>query len=311
MILDCKLPELHYVEILSALNAVKQNWGLRLFEENLFTSDGSDSSIYILDTGVDLKHPDLKIKSSINLTNEKDDTDGNGHGTHIAGIIGAQKNRIGVLGLAPESNIHSVKVITSSGRGSVEWLKQGIRYVADLDSKGKKKIINLSLSTENVNEDLKNTIKYAYDKNVLIVAASGNDGKSSVSFPSSMPEVLSVGSINEDYSVSEFSNYGDNLDVLAAGNLINSTYPNNRYAILSGTSMATPLVAAFLARNEDIKSVEKAREVFKNCSLDILEKGKDKRSGYGVIGLCKKPELPLTIKNKIKYHLDQINNLLE
>jgi thermitase len=203
--------------------------------------------IAILDTGVQLKHPDLAAK----LVNGRDFVDGNlspndrnGHGTHVAGIAGAvTNNAAGIAGVAPLASIMPVRVLGDDGSGSLIQIANGIIYAVNQGAQ----VINLSLGSEAGARTLQNAIQYAWDRGSVIVAAAGNDNSSVPNYPAYYPNVIAVASTSPADTKSSFSNYGSWVEVAAPGDTILSTYPGSRYAYLSGTSMASPHVAGLAA----------------------------------------------------------------
>lgn len=218
-------------------------------------SKGKDVTVAVLDTGCDITHPDLKdlIIGGKNFTNDDRGNpdiykDYNGHGTHVAGTIAAVENNNGVVGVAPEANLLIVKVLNKNGSGQYQWIINGINYAIDQ----KVDIISMSLGGPNDVPELYNAIKNAVDNNILVVCAAGNEGDGDDStdeyaFPGSYNEVISVGAINLNRRSSEFSNSHNEIDVVAPGEEILSTFLNGKYATLSGTSMAAPHVSGALA----------------------------------------------------------------
>jgi major intracellular serine protease len=218
-------------------------------------SKGQGITIAILDTGCDFTHPDLKDRI-IGGRNFTDDDKGhmeifrdyNGHGTHVAGTMAATQSQNGVVGVAPEANLLIVKVLNRHGSGQYEWIINGINYAIEQ----KVDIISMSLGGPEDVPELHEVIQKAVANNILVVCAAGNEGDGQdsteeLAYPGSYNEVISVGAINLERKISEFSNSNKEVDVVAPGENILSTYLNGRYVKLSGTSMATPHVAGALA----------------------------------------------------------------
>ncbi|GGD71311.1 S8 family peptidase [Paenibacillus nasutitermitis] len=256
---------------------------------------GSDQVLVaVLDTGVQAGHPDLKGKTvtGINLVSENDAPDDDvGHGTHVAGIIAANVNNgEGVAGLSWYNKLLPVKVLDSSGAGSTYTVAQGIIWATDNGAK----VINMSLGNYAEAEFLHDAIKYAYDHDVVLIAASGNDNTDRPGYPAAYPEVFGVASTDADGSRSSFSNYGDYIDAAAPGASIASTYPGSQYAALSGTSMACPHVAALagLIRsiNPDLTNIE-VMDLMRKSATDMGDKGKDIYFGYGQIDIARALEM--------------------
>lgn len=199
--------------------------------------------IAIVDTGVDLNHPDLasKIVTGTDLVNgDSTPEDDNGHGTHCAGIAAAiTNNGVGVAGVAPNCKIMPVKVLDAAGSGYLSTVAQGIRYAAN----GGAKVISLSLGSSSQSQTLQDAITYAIGKGAVVVAAAGNDGVSSKFYPAACTGVISVAAVDSSDAKASFSNYGSWVSVAAPGVRVYSTWMGDSYAYASGTSMATPYVA--------------------------------------------------------------------
>ncbi|MEC2199729.1 cell wall-associated protease WprA [Bacillus subtilis] len=233
----------------------------------------NDTLIAVVDTGVDSTLADLKGKVRTDLGHNfvgrnNNAMDDQGHGTHVAGIIAAQSdNGYSMTGLNAKAKIIPVKVLDSAGSGDTEQIALGIKYAADKGAK----VINLSLGG-GYSRVLEFALKYAADKNVLIAAASGNDGENALSYPASSKYVMSVGATNRMDMTADFSNYGKGLDISAPGSDIPSLVPNGNVTYMSGTSMATPYAAAaaglLFAQNPKLKRTE-VEDMLKKTADDI------------------------------------------
>ena len=199
--------------------------------------------VAVLDTGVDPNHPDLKdaIIAKRDYTGDGIE-DEDGHGTHCAGIIAARKNKKGFVGVAPKAELLIAKVLDNKGEGEVEWICKGINWAKNRGAD----IISMSLGFEESDSDLYSTIQKALAAGVFIICAAGNEGgfsMNNIGYPARYGGVITVASHDEDGNRSGFSSSGGELDVMAPGTDIWSTYKKGEYASLSGTSMATPFVA--------------------------------------------------------------------
>jgi thermitase len=216
----------------------------------------SDVIVAVLDTGVDVKHPALLSQMLVGYDAPLDSNDPacyadrDGHGTHCAGIVAAQKiNQNGIQGIASHCKIFPVRVIEQT-EGYVSWSAAGIRKAVDSGAK----VITMSYGSVDFSNAEKEAVEYAYSKGVMLFAASGNDGKKNyVSYPACYDNVISVGATNESDRKAKFSNYGDNVNIYAPGKNIISTILGGFYAQLDGTSMACPSVAAVAALIFSIK----------------------------------------------------------
>lgn len=237
-----------------------------------------DATIAVLDTGVDLTHPDLNVVESVSFVG--DDSRGNdvyGHGTHVAGTLAARFNDQGVVGVAPGAKLWAVKVLDDEGSGYLSQIIAGIEYVTQ--NSDKIDIVNMSLggigdagtACGGATEDpYHQAICNSVAKGIVYVAAAGNNAADGGNFlPAAYPEVIAVSAIVDtdgipggrgsastrgaDDAFASFSNFGSTVDMAAPGVSVLSTYPNGQYARISGTSMATPHIAGaaalYIARN--------------------------------------------------------------
>jgi thermitase len=202
--------------------------------------------VAVLDSGIDLNHPDLKnmIYKPYNILNGSSlPVDDVGHGTHVAGIIGAEtNNKIGVASLSKGSYIMPIKIGTKNGISTID-LADGIYHAV----KNGASIINISVGGD-YSAYVEEACNYAYQKGVLIVAAAGNEGVPYYSYPAAHNTVMAVAaSDSRTNSLADFSNYGDWISIAAPGVDIYSTYLSGKYAAMDGTSMASPMAASLAA----------------------------------------------------------------
>ena len=230
------------------VNEQSTPWGVT----RVGSDDATGKSVWVIDTGVDMKHPDLIVdatrsKSFIEGTTPEDD---HGHGTHVAGTIAAKNNLIGVQGVAYNAKVIALKVMDASGRGSVSNVIAAVNHIAVQGKAGD--VVNMSIGGD-ISEILDNAIRAAANRGILFAVAAGNDGiKANLSSPARVnhPNVFTVSAMNNQDTFAPFSNYGNEwVDFCAPGVNIPSTYKNGGYAIMSGTSMATPHVAGLLLLN--------------------------------------------------------------
>lgn len=271
----------------------KYQWNLPAIETNQgwdLSKGSNDVIVGIVDTGADINHPDLQgqLLSGYNVVDPgSDPLDDVGHGTHVAGIIGAVvNNNEGVAGISWYNKILPVKALDKSGSGTTYSVSEGIIWAADHGAK----VINLSLGNYADSQFLHDAVRYAYDKDVVLVSAAGNDNTERPGFPAAYPEVLAVAATDANMKKASYSNYGDYIDVAAPGTSIASTYPGNQYAALSGTSMASPHVAAMAAlirsRNPDLTN-KQVMDIMCQSTIDLGPKGHDKYYGNGQIDIYK------------------------
>lgn len=205
---------------------------------------------WIIDTGIDLDHPDLNVdvsrsKSFVSGTTSADDE--NGHGTHVAGVIGAKNNSIGITGVASGVALVSLRVLDDEGEGRLSGIIQAVNYVVQNGKAGD--VVNLSLGGEGTSTTLDRAITQAANAGILFAIAAGNDGKNADTYSPARvnhANVFTVSAMDSKNVFASFSNFGSSVDVCAYGIRITSAYKNGTYATLSGTSMAAPHVAGLL-----------------------------------------------------------------
>lgn len=247
---------------------------------------GKGVVIAVLDTGIDTNHPDLKerIIGGYNFTNDHGGDiriieDMNGHGTHVAGTIAGSMNGKGIVGVAPDAKLLILKVLDHKGSGSIRSLIDAINYAVDWRGPDgeKVRIISLSLGTKFPNADLYDVVKRAVNHNISVVVASGNDGDGNIDtneyrYPGAYEEVIEVGAINEINEIANFSNTNETVDLYAPGVDINSSFLDQGYAVLSGTSMAAPHVTGAIALLIEEYESMLGREVNEMEAYELLMK---------------------------------------
>lgn len=222
-------------------------WGVRM----IGAGDGTGKRVWIIDTGVQSDHPDLNVDKTLSksfLTTETSFEDKNGHGTHVAGIIGALNNTGGILGVASGVSIIALKALDGEGEGNSSNLIKALNYIGQNAQAGE--VVNMSLGTDTISIALDNAVLALANKGLLFSIAAGNDAKkANLSSPARVnsPNVFTVSAIDSLGRFAKFSNFGnDVVDMAAPGVDIVSTWIGGRYARLSGTSMAAPHVAGIL-----------------------------------------------------------------
>lgn len=260
------------------------------------TTGNPKVTIAIVDTGVDLTHPDLKGKllpGKDFVDEDNDPTDGHGHGTHCSGIAAAiTNNNEGIAGFAPNCSVLPVRVLDDRGSGSFADVAEGIMWASD-----KASVISMSLGGRVNSQTVTEAVNYALSKDVVVVSAMGNDGKEVQCYPAALQGVIAVGSTDSKDQRSSFSNYGKWISVTAPGSSILSTFPtydNNigvkNYGVISGTSMATPAVAglAGLVKSKYPNlNYNQIKIRIENGADDLGTQGFDKYFGYGRINVYK------------------------
>ncbi|MHA1400092.1 MAG: S8 family peptidase [Candidatus Heimdallarchaeaceae archaeon] len=293
-------------------------WGI----ERIYAVSASDATltefdqqiiVAVVDTGIDLDHPDLapNIAWSYDEINDIDGggDDDNGHGTHCAGTIAAIKDGNGVVGVNPYIKLYAIKVLDRTGSGSFTDVADGVIRAAEgpdgvIGTADDADVISMSLGGTYDSPELHAAIQYAYSYGVVVVAAAGNEGDGDsttdeISYPAAYDEVIAVGATDKDDTIASFSNSGPFVEVTAPGVNIYSTYKNGAYDTLSGTSMACPHVAGVVALILAM-SIQKygyklsvgtftdtgtdtVRGILHNCVLDLSTAGWDPAFGYGLV----------------------------
>jgi subtilisin family serine protease len=249
-------------------------------------STGSASvTIAILDTGIDLMHPDLtgKIDPGYDfVNNDSIAQDDNGHGTHVAGIAAASSNNVtGVSGVSWGARIMPVKVLGASGNGTFVDVAQGIAWATDQGAQ----IINLSLGGQNPASVLEDAVNYAYQRGVTLVASSGNSGGNTVLYPARYLHVIAVGAVDNLNNHAPYSNSGPELNLVAPGTSIYSTLIGT-YGLRTGTSMSAPFVSGLAAILRGLPggvSPDIIAWQMESSALDLGVPGRDDIYGSGLI----------------------------
>ncbi len=263
------------------------DWGVTRIGADKVWSQGTGTGVKIgiVDTGVQLNHPDLvnNIVAGYDfVNNDTDASDDNGHGTHVAGLASASFNEVGVVGVSHSSKIIPIKVLNAQGYGYLSDVAKGVYFATDNGAK----VINLSLGSSTDSLILKDAINYAANKGVLVIAAAGNDSGSPCSYPAAYSNAVCVVATDSRNLLASFSNIGGEL---AAPGVYNySTYLGSTYRYLSGTSMATPHVsgaAALLFSICTTCSASDIRTLMNETAIDLGEVGKDILFGYGLVDL--------------------------
>jgi len=276
---------------------------------------GGNSTVIVavLDTGVAYedygsyqKAPDLAGTNFVLgydfVNNDSHPNDDNGHGTHVTGTIAqTTNNNLGVAGIAFNCSIMPVKVLDTQGIGTHQQIADGFYYAVNNGAK----LINCSLGGPYGSETLYNAVKYAYDQNVIIVAAAGNENEPSISYPAAYDECIAVGAVRYDKTRAPYSNYGAGIELMAPGGDISIDQNGDGYADgvlqqtftiegdptsfsylrFEGTSMATPHVTGIVALmlSHGISGIENIRNILHFTAEDLGAPGYDTQYGYGLV----------------------------
>jgi len=227
----------------------QQNWGLSFIDaqDAWKHSKGEDVKVAVIDTGW-FPHKDLEVNfyQGYDATGNNDFMDhGSYHGCHVSGIIAANcGSNLGVMGVAPKTKLIPIKALDDDGSGSYDYIINALKIAHDLDVD----IINMSLGSpaKPFNDSISSLLKDITAKGKIIVCASGNDGEG-VNYPAKYDESIAVAAVEADGKMARFSSRGPELDVAAPGVKIYSTWGNNQYVNLDGTSMACPTISGVIA----------------------------------------------------------------
>jgi len=251
-------------------------WGVDRIDAEYAWFDGLTGAgikVAVVDTGIDYNHPDLagNCKGGVNIINtRKSYKDDNGHGTHVAGIIAAEDNEIGVIGVAPEAWLYGVKVLDRRGSGYISDVIDGITWCIENGVD----IANMSLGTDADIQSLQDACDAAYDAGLLLVAAAGNDG-GAVDFPAAYDSVIAVAATDVSDVRPNWSSHGPQVLLAAPGVEILSTWKGGGYRTEDGTSMASPHVAGTVALNL-------AGDIYGSAD-DLPPAGLDNYTGFGLV----------------------------
>ena len=276
-------------------------WGLRKINMSSAwdQTTGNNVVVAVIDTGVDGNHPDLRANMTSGwdfVNNDSDPNDDNGHGTHVAGIIGAVGNNAQKIpGVNWRVKIMAVKVLDGTGSGTVDNIAKALRYAADKGAK----ISNLSLTCPCDSQILNDAVNYEHDRGMTVVAAAGNDNRDvSNNAIANANWAIAVGATDPYDNKASFSNFGPKIDVVAPGVNILSIAANispmckitsggyNYVCWANGTSFSTPQVAglaALMLSKKPSLGNEEIRQILRNSAKDLGQRGQDPNFGFGLI----------------------------
>lgn len=278
------------------------NWGysflqVREHEGQIASMKRRKVAVFIFDTAGKYSHPGLK-RSAWNemgrvFTGEASPEDGNGHSTHVAGIIAGEQDSalVGICGvLVPDNFIKVIpyKVLTNTGGGQYTWIEAATRAATaearKLISAGWFVIYNFSLGGPGTASGIDDAIRLAEDAGVLVMAASGNEGREGVGAPANGQSAHAIAALDRTGQRAYYSTYGKEVYLAAPGTGVYSTYPPDLYRELSGTSMATPAACAISALVASVFPTATNRQISRyiaKVSTDIDPAGWDKYTGFG------------------------------
>ena len=272
-------------------------WGINKIDAEqvwLLGGVGAGVNVGVIDTGISSVHPDLiaNIKGGVSEVGYASSwNDDNGHGSHVAGIIGAVDNSIGAIGASPAANLYAIKVLDRRGSGYLSDVIDGVDWAIGSGMN----VINLSLGCDCPSESLHDAVARARDAGIVVVAAAGNSG-GSVLYPAAYPEAIAVAAVDSSDTAPYWSSLGPEVDLAAPGKSIYSTYKGTGYATLSGTSMAAPHVAgaaalmlgapvdpAYDADHDGLWEPTEVQNKLQATATGLGDSGFDNIYGYGLI----------------------------
>lgn len=287
-------------------------WGVERIGAQIVHASGNKGSgvnVAVLDTGIDKDHPDLTYVWGYDFSgdNDPDPEDYDGHGTHVAGIIAALDNDIGIIGVAPEVNLYILKIFTDDGSGSysdaVEALEWCIGTYYDNVTGNEIQVISMSWGSrvEYGDPGIEPWINEAYNLGIVLVGAAGNEGNppgkgDNVIYPARYENVIAVAATDESDSRAKWSSTGPAVELSAPGVNILSTYLDGGYAYASGTSMAAPHVSGTVALllctsidssydfdGDGVWDPDEVRAKLRDTADDLGSPGWDSKYGYGLV----------------------------
>jgi len=271
-------------------------WGVDRIDADLVwgTTTGDPIKVAIVDTGIDVKHPDLidNLKGGVSAVGYTSSyNDDNGHGTHVAGIAAAIDNEIGVIGVGPKIDLYAVKVLNRRGSGYLSDVIEGLDWAV---ANGMQ-VVNMSLGTGSNIQSFHDAVIAAKNAGVVVIAAAGNSG-GSVIYPAAYSEAIAVSATDQNNVIASWSSRGPEIDLAAPGVSIYSTYKGTGYATLSGTSMAAPHVAgsAALVLNTPVGEYydvnlnrkwdpDEVQKKLQDRAVDLGNAGFDNLYGWGLV----------------------------
>jgi len=274
-------------------------WGVDRIDAEIVHSynKGAGVKVAVVDSGIDVDHPDLHVLGGKRFYDQgsEDDNygDAHGHGTHVAGIIAALDNEVGVIGVAPDVDLYSVRVLASNGSGYWSDVIKGIEWsiTNGMD------VINMSLGGSSSSTALENACNAAEAAGIVVIAAAGNSGNrwaygDNVLYPAKYNSVIAVAATDSSDLRASFSSTGSTVELAAPGVNIRSTCNGGSYCTMSGTSMASPHVAGLAAliiasgvtdTNSNGRINDEVRQLLCDTADDLGPAGRDVEYGYGIV----------------------------
>ncbi len=290
-------PAVQYVEVdpkryifnVPSIKSQTVPYGINMVQANLVSDiNATNTKVCVIDTGYRLNHADLPntgVTGSSFPGHGSWSTDGNGHGTHVAGTMVALNNNEGVVGVLPsaKAGVHIVKIFNDSGNWTTASnLIQGIQSCKDAGAK----VVNMSLGGGSSSVTEQTAMNNFYNGGMLLIAAAGNGGDTSLSYPASYDAVVSVAAVDSNRNLASFSQRNAQVELAGPGVAVNSTWSNGGYNSISGTSMASPHVAGVAAlvwSNHPQCTAAQIRSALTRTAQDRGAAGRDTSFGFGIV----------------------------
>ena len=286
---ELELPPVIVERVVSTLSEVK-DWGL--IQHNIpdvwKETKGQNIIVAVIDTGMP-KHNDIGDNAilGMNCIPGQDPYDNHGHQTHCVGIICAKNNDKGMVGVAPEAKALCIKGLNDNGSGTYTGLVNALQYCIE----SKPDIVSMSLGGPTGSPEMHEKIKKLTEMNIPVICAAGNSGQTGVGFPGAYPETIAIGAYDRNGKIAQFSSRGKEVDYAAPGVKIYSTFLNQQYSRMSGTSMACPFMAGVVAlliskwkrEGKSNYTVEEIKTLLTQFADDKGIIGKDVDWGYGIV----------------------------